>query len=130
MTKKIYRTAQGKMVDMGALALQNENVRAVGNMGVNSRGDQIDANGRPIKTANQRVNRQYQKQTNVQEAPLTKPKAAPVRETLVADHAVEEVVEEVVFPEDFDDEFVKEEVVEEPAKKAGLAGALAKAKKD
>ena len=43
MTRKVYRTANGKMVDLGALQLQNENVRAVGNMGVNARGDIIDS---------------------------------------------------------------------------------------
>ena len=136
MTNKVYRTAQGKIVDMGAIALQNEQVRAVGNMGVNARGDQIDANGNAIKTANERVNRQYQKQTNVQSGPLTKPKAEPVKEKLVADEVVAplvvEPVEEVVFPEDFEDDFVKEEVAVpvEEVKKTGLAGALAKAKKD
>jgi len=29
MTRKQYRTAMGKVVDMGALMLQNENTRAV-----------------------------------------------------------------------------------------------------
>ena len=27
MTQKVYKTAQGKTIDMGSLALQNENVR-------------------------------------------------------------------------------------------------------
>jgi hypothetical protein len=35
MTKSLYKTAQGKSIDMGALRLQNEKVRAVGNMKVN-----------------------------------------------------------------------------------------------
>lgn len=140
MTKKVYRTAQGQIVDMGALALQNEQVRAVGNMNINARGDVIDSNGRVIKSANERVGAQYKKQvSNVQSTPVTRPQApAQQREGLVADTAppvvLKEVPEEVVFPEDFDDEFVKEEVaapaVEQPAAKTGLAGALAKAKKD
>ena len=41
MAKKTYRTAQGKMVDFGALLSQNENVPALGNMNVNARGDEI-----------------------------------------------------------------------------------------
>lgn len=83
MTKKIYRTAQGKMVDLGALQLRNENVRAVGNMNVNARGDLVDSNNRPIDAKTQQVSRQYQKQTtNVQNqsthATRSKNKAAPV----------------------------------------------------
>jgi len=71
MTKKVYRTAQGRLVDLGALQLQNENVRAVGNMSVNARGDLIDGYNRPIDSRNQRVNRQYNKQTsNVNSDPV------------------------------------------------------------
>ncbi len=63
MTSKIYRSAQGKSVDMGRLQLQNENVRAVGNMKVNARGDMIDDMNRVISSKNDQVNKQYNKQT-------------------------------------------------------------------
>lgn len=63
MTQKTYRTAQGKTVDMGRLILQNEQVRAVGNMKVNARGDVVDDMNRPISSKPQQVNRQYQNQT-------------------------------------------------------------------
>jgi hypothetical protein len=65
MTQKIYKTARGKQVDFGSLRLQNENVRAVGNMGVNSRGDRIDANGKVIDSTNDQLQRRIQRQTNV-----------------------------------------------------------------
>lgn len=66
MTQRTYRTAQGKIVDLGALQLKNENVRAVGNMPVNARGDLLDSYNRPIDSRNQQVSKQYQKQvTNV-----------------------------------------------------------------
>jgi len=42
MKQKTYRTAQGRVVDLGAMIAQNETVRAVGNMNVNARGDIID----------------------------------------------------------------------------------------
>lgn len=75
MTQRTYRTAQGKMVDLGALQLKNENVRAVGNMPVNARGDRLDSNNRPIDSRNQQVARQYQKQvTNVQDEPVVSSK--------------------------------------------------------
>ena len=64
MTRKIYKSAQGKTVDMGALILQNEQVRAVGNMGVNAAGDQVDSNNQVIDQRNRQVQRQYNKQTN------------------------------------------------------------------
>lgn len=63
MTQKTYKTAQGKTVDMGRLTLQNEQVRAVGNMKVNARGDLVDDMNRPISSKPQQVNRQYQNQT-------------------------------------------------------------------
>lgn len=67
MTNKVYRTAQGKIVDLGALQLRNENVRAVGNMSVNARGDLVDSQNRAIDPRTKQVARQYQKQTsNVQ----------------------------------------------------------------
>lgn len=64
MTREIYKSANGKTVDMGALRLQNENVRAVGNMGVNARGDAIDDNNNIIRKKNQQVTQQYQKQVS------------------------------------------------------------------
>lgn len=61
MTSQIYRSAQGKSVDMGALRLQNENVRAVGNMKTNARGDVLDDQNQVIASKNQQVSRQYRK---------------------------------------------------------------------
>lgn len=56
-----YRSAMGKNVDMASLRTQNERVRAVGNMRVNSRGDTIDSNGNIIQDNNKRVNEYYMK---------------------------------------------------------------------
>ena len=67
MTNKIYRSAQGKTVDLGALMLQNETVRAVGNMNVNARGDRIDEHGNAVVTRSEQVNRNINRTvTNVQ----------------------------------------------------------------
>lgn len=62
MAGKIYKTALGKPVDMGKLVLQNEKVRAVGNMKVNARGDMLDDMNRVISSKNDQVNKQYNKQ--------------------------------------------------------------------
>lgn len=47
--RQIYRSMQGKEVDMGKLALQNEMTVAVGNVKVNARGDELGPGGKIIK---------------------------------------------------------------------------------
>ncbi len=54
----------GKTVDMASLRLKNENVRAVGNMKVNARGDLVDDMNRVISKKTDQVNQQYQKQVS------------------------------------------------------------------
>ena len=51
MTGKIYKSAMGKPVDLGSLILENENIRAVGNMNVNARGDVLDSANQEIGRA-------------------------------------------------------------------------------
>jgi len=67
---KTYVTANNRVVDIDALRLKNEDVRAVGNMGVNARGDKIDSNNGSVESRNRRVSRQYKKQTNVSDQPV------------------------------------------------------------
>lgn len=86
--KRTYRTSQGKTVDLGALLLQNENTRAVGNMGVNARGDRIDNRGKVVDSKVQQTKRQYNKQIGpVDELPATSRRAAAA---LVADPVVQQ----------------------------------------
>jgi hypothetical protein len=68
MTKQVYKTAQGKVLDMGQLILQNEKVRAVGNMNVNARGDLLDDKNQVVSSRNTQVNKQYNRQTSKPEA--------------------------------------------------------------
>lgn len=56
-----YRTAQGKMLDMAALAAKNERTRAVSNQPVNARGDVIDSMGRVVVPATEKVSKIYTK---------------------------------------------------------------------
>lgn len=57
----MYKTAQGKTLDMSALISKNEKTRAVGNMKVNARGDTIDGHNRVVVPATQKVNQSYAK---------------------------------------------------------------------
>ena len=45
----IYKTINGKQVDMHKLMMQNELTIAVGNMGVNARGDRIGPGGSVLR---------------------------------------------------------------------------------
>jgi hypothetical protein len=65
MTSKVYRSAQGKIVDLGTIMLQNEHVRAVGNMHVNARGDRLNSNNQVLETKPRQIQRQNARTTNV-----------------------------------------------------------------
>ena len=54
-----YRTAQGRTLDMTALAAKNERARAVGNMKVNARGDTIDSEGKVVVPVTEKVATNY-----------------------------------------------------------------------
>jgi hypothetical protein len=123
MTRKIYRTAQGKMVDLGRLQLQNENTRSVGNMKVNARGDRLDSLNRPIQSRNQQVDRQYQRQVTAQtqERVSTSQKSRTKKQAEIPQP-----------PEDFDDNFEKttedRSASGSPIESGGLAAAIARAR--
>jgi len=123
MTRKIYRTAQGKMVDLGRLQLQNENVRAVGNMKVNSRGDRLDSTNRPIQTRNEQVDRQYQRQvlSQTQERVSTSQRSRAKKQAEIPP-----------APEDFEDDFQRPAVPPATSgptiESGGLAAAIARAR--
>lgn len=70
----IYRTAQGKRLDMSMLARRNERTRAVGNMSVNARGDTIDSQGKVIVPVTKKVGDKYQRTVSNRAATLAKRK--------------------------------------------------------
>lgn len=97
MSRKIYKSAQGKTVDLGALLLQNESVRAVGNMNVNARGDTVDSTNRVIDQKNRQVQRQYRKQTAATSnnlPPTTSNRSARQTQQTVEETTVEPLVNE------------------------------------
>ena len=70
MTSKVYKTAQGKSIDLGTIMLRNEHVRAVGNMNVNARGDKLDSNNCVVETKPKQIQRQNARVTNVSADPV------------------------------------------------------------
>ena len=127
MAKKVYRSAQGKSIDLGALQLQNETVRAVGNMGVNARGDIVNAQNTTVESKNQSVNRQYKKQllSNVTDnmPPISKKtkKSVVEHETSTTEVKESEVIEA-------NEANIAKPIPKENTELKGLAGAIAKAK--
>ena len=63
MSKRTHITALGVPFDMAAFRSKNEKVRAVGNMGVNARGDLLDSNNNIIQNRNAVVNTMYDRTT-------------------------------------------------------------------
>lgn len=121
MTTKQYRTAMGKTVDIGALMLQNENVRAVGNMGVNARGDTLNSNNKVIDKKNRQIQRQNKKQHGVigRDAGLS----STIKKSVESSHPVDPGDAFADLPEDNDVVAVQ---TAEP--QGGLAAAIAKAR--
>lgn len=98
MTKKVYRSSKGKAIDLGALQLKNENVRAIGNMGVNARGDVVDSKGKVVESSSKRTNRTYKKQTrrssNVSDTPVKASKTRAAAKGKIATDVDPEIVEQ------------------------------------
>jgi hypothetical protein len=57
--KKIYRSMQGKEVDIDKLRTRNETTLAVGNAKVNARGDEIGPGGQIIRKREEIVSDYY-----------------------------------------------------------------------
>jgi hypothetical protein len=59
---KVYRTMQGREIDMDALASRNETMPAVGNVPMNARGDELGPGGKIVRKREDIVNDHYQQQ--------------------------------------------------------------------
>jgi hypothetical protein len=134
MTRKIYKTAQGKAIDLGSLLLQNESVRAVGNMNVNARGDLLDSGNKVIDRKNRQIQRQHNRQTVAEpkvtvhtntraakQARQAVPEAESVADSFTEDLVVVKETESVIDP-------VEPTVVDASAPQGGLAAAIARSR--
>ena len=79
--KRMYRTMQGRMVDIEKLRAANESVQAVGNMKVNARGDVIGPGGTIVNTKENVIKKYYEQPKGmVSDTPRSKPMPAPKAE--------------------------------------------------
>lgn len=60
--RKVYRTMQGKEIELDKLIMRNETTLAVGNARVNARGDELGPGGKIIKRREEVMNEYYQGQ--------------------------------------------------------------------
>jgi hypothetical protein len=129
MTRKVYKTAQGKTVDLGSLMLQNENTRAVGNMKVNARGDLVDGWNRPIDRRTQQVQKQYDRQvTNVRDEPVVSAPTAPTKTKTAKKEAKAESAPDVAVITQPQPVSMPSPQAEPAEKPSGLAAAIARAR--
>jgi len=97
----IHKSAMGRTVDMSALSGKNEKVRAVGNMGVNARGDVLDSNNRVIQENNQRVKTSYQNTVSAETPAHLTPNSPRPAQQLQPDPTPVEIEEPVeLLPEE------------------------------
>lgn len=133
---KIYRTAQGRSLDMEAIRLQNELVPALGNMRVNARGDQLGPGGKIVKTREMIMDEYYKTRAtstsdNVPQQSEIPTRSNPTRRKSdalpISSKKTTEFTPDVAKPDDIVTNKI-EEVKSEPKLKGGLAAAIAKTK--
>ena len=112
-----YISAMGKTVNMSAIIAKNEKVRAVGNVkNINARGDTIDAFGRVIQPATDKVNNSYAKTVGNRSANAKKIQPDVPKPTKI--NASELLPDELELEESFEDDLEIEKIKEEEIKKA------------
>ena len=83
--KRMYRTMQGRMVDIEKLRTANESVQAVGNMNVNARGDVLGAGGQVVRLKETIIKQYYEQpkgmvsDTPTKNKPMSAPKVEPIK---------------------------------------------------
>jgi hypothetical protein len=121
---KVYRTAQGKAINMDALRVQNEKVIAVGNMKVNAGGDEIGPGGVITRTRDQVMKEYYDSN-----AVYTKEKVDDRRDEPQQPRGQKAEAENVDFPADIMEQDAAMDEVDVPKLRGNLADAVAKTAK-
>jgi hypothetical protein len=91
MSKRVYKTANGKRINIDAIVSQNEESIAIGNMRVNARGDELGPGGRIERTREKVMADYYKLNTPVATDHMPAPREEPKRD--LVDDWVEPVVE-------------------------------------
>ena len=70
--RKIYKTANGKNIDLDLLISRNELTPAVGNVKVNARGDELGPGGKIIRNREEVLREYYDKSQGMKEENIKK----------------------------------------------------------
>jgi hypothetical protein len=89
MVKKVYRTMQGREIDMESLLAKNETMPAIGNAKMNARGDELGPGGKIIRKREDIIAEYYE----------NNPKATPQEGTKIIEPIKEIVQEKPIEPE-------------------------------
>jgi len=87
--KRMYRSMQGRMIDIEQLRAANEETIAVGNMNVNARGDVIGAGGQVATPKADVIAKYYEQPKGRADDTPTRMKPTPARKVAPAPKAVE-----------------------------------------
>ena len=79
--KRMYRTMQGRMVDIEKLRAANETVQAVGNMNVNARGDVLGPSGQIVTKKETVIQKYYEQPKGMVDDTPARAKPAPAPKT-------------------------------------------------
>lgn len=121
---KVYRTAQGKAINMDALRVQNEKVIAVGNMKINAGGDELGPGGVVTRTRDQVMKEYYDSN-----AVYTKEKVDERRDEPQQPRSQKAEAEHVDFPADIIEQDAAMDEVDVTKLRGNLADAVAKTAK-
>lgn len=104
MSKRVYKTANGRVINIDAIMAQNEESIAVGNMRVNARGDELGPGGRIERTRDKVMADYYKLNTPVASDYVPTPRETAKRD--IIDDWIEPapVVEETQQPEEISSE--------------------------
>jgi hypothetical protein len=82
MSKRVYKTANGRVINIDAIMSQHEESIAVGNMRVNARGDELGPGGRIERTREKVMADYYKLNTPVASDYIPVPREAPKRDII------------------------------------------------
>jgi hypothetical protein len=118
MSKRVYKTANGRVINIDAIMAQNEESIAVGNMRVNARGDELGPGGRIERSRDKVMADYYKLNTPVASDHVPTPREA-ARRDLVDDWIEPAPIIEEIEPQE-------EIPVETRPLRGSLASAVAK----
>ena len=108
--RKVYKSMQGKTVDMDLLRQRNELTPAVGNARVNARGDELGKGGKIVRRKEDVLKEYYQNAKGVpDESPVRKQAAAAEEAPVVTKKVTPKEEVNPVVEKDLTDDWVEDD---------------------